>query len=499
MAIARISDTIVQDMPRVILAYIKDDKKNELDTKLFESSSLRVRDIVDRVFPVMGIISLDDVSSELNKYSELTQVDKDFLLTVVKQGLEASKNLAQPITSQELGTRLNAILSDTKLNSIEIVKKIKELFKKAYYFTDSDSISPNSYVFVAANYNGIVTQLTARINGILKAQGSEKRLGQYLDLGHSAARIEGTDEYLFNSPKLIATLFDISTSSPEIFINKTIDLNKSASIFAKTTGQLNYTVEVSRDFGSNFMNLFVSIGGSLITYENSRENQARGALEAKEKFGTNKPVLAKLAARFKEINEGGLRGLFNTRDLSRIVRELVRSSGSPSALDFAAHQIVSALTGKSPEKHKSTKKATSKKNFTLPGSSPLKPPKAKKLIPRAKKILTSPGSLVPNLLQLINANLFEQIKKNMGDGNRRDVLNYRTGRLARSASVERISESRNGMITAFYTYMKNPYATFSSGGMQQYPKTRDPKLLISKSIREIAAEQVQNRLRAVLV
>jgi hypothetical protein len=47
--------------------------------------------------------------------------------------------------------------------------------------------------------------------------------------------------------------------------------------------------------------------------------------------------------------------------------------------------------------------------------------------------------------------------------------------------------------------MKNPYATFSSGGRQQSPQTRDPKLLISKSIREIAQQQVANQLRAVAV
>ena len=87
----------------------------------------------------------------------------------------------------------------------------------------------------------------------------------------------------------------------------------------------------------------------------------------------------------------------------------------------------------------------------------------------------------------------------MGDGSSRNVLNYRTGRLAESAQVVKLSESRAGMITAFYTYMKNPYATFSEGGRQQNPRSRDPKLLISKSIREIAETQVANRLRAVLV
>jgi hypothetical protein len=45
--------------------------------------------------------------------------------------------------------------------------------------------------------------------------------------------------------------------------------------------------------------------------------------------------------------------------------------------------------------------------------------------------------------------------------------------------------------------MKNPYATFSTGGRQSVPKSRDPKLLISKSIRDIAEQVATNRLRAV--
>lgn len=104
-----------------------------------------------------------------------------------------------------------------------------------------------------------------------------------------------------------------------------------------------------------------------------------------------------------------------------------------------------------------------------------------------------------NLQNLINSQLQDVVSANMGDGNSRNVLNYRSGRLAASAKVERLSESRAGMITAFYSYMKNPYATFSEGGKQASPKSRDPRLLISRSIREIAAEQVANRLRTVVV
>jgi hypothetical protein len=101
------------------------------------------------------------------------------------------------------------------------------------------------------------------------------------------------------------------------------------------------------------------------------------------------------------------------------------------------------------------------------------------------------------LQSLLNQYLVQVVKQNMGTGTRRDVLNLRSGRFAESVNVDRISISRQGMITTFYSYMKNPYATFSSGGAQQFPRSRDPKLLITKSIREIAAKLTTARLRAV--
>jgi hypothetical protein len=116
------------------------------------------------------------------------------------------------------------------------------------------------------------------------------------------------------------------------------------------------------------------------------------------------------------------------------------------------------------------------------------------------KIKATPAPPSPiDLTTLINSRLRDTIKSNMGTGDRRDVLNYRTGRFAESVVVERISQSRQGMITAFYSYMKNPYAVFSAGGYQQFPRSRDPKLLIAKSIREIAQSIVSNQIRSVNV
>lgn len=106
----------------------------------------------------------------------------------------------------------------------------------------------------------------------------------------------------------------------------------------------------------------------------------------------------------------------------------------------------------------------------------------------------------PSSIQLLlNSMLTDRIKRNMGSGNRKDILNLRTGRFAESVNVTDVTIGRTGMLTMFYSYMKYPYATFSDGGKQQYPRSRDPKLLISKTIREISQELAIERMRSVLV
>lgn len=128
--------------------------------------------------------------------------------------------------------------------------------------------------------------------------------------------------------------------------------------------------------------------------------------------------------------------------------------------------------------------------------------KAKAALLKAKsQIRKHSGQFISlvNIQSLINSALHNQIRKNMGNGNARNILNYRTGRFAESAKVERMSQSREGMITAFYSYMKYPYQTFEPGFKQGHIASRDPKLLLSKSIREIAATLVKNKMRAVRI
>lgn len=206
----------------------------------------------------------------------------------------------------------------------------------------------------------------------------------------------------------------------------------------------------------------------------------------------------------------------NATNLKALEQTLLNTKGSPSIIEAIGLNIVNvikvgkvlpAITTKISTKIASTQVDTLNiKQVVSQATAAIKKVKAaqaklKATSNKSVQIRSTGGqftSLV-SLQNILNQNLATQIQKNMGTGSSKNILNYRTGRLAESAKVESMSQSREGMITAFYSYMRNPYGTFSTGGAQESPATRDPKLLISKSIREIGATMVNNRMRAVLV
>ena len=195
------------------------------------------------------------------------------------------------------------------------------------------------------------------------------------------------------------------------------------------------------------------------------------------------------------------------------VEKLFSTKGSPSMEDLIVENLVLSIQGKKLNNKTYTlnetliSKTRSAKVDTRVVNKKIKEElsavrKLKKSVQRVPAFSQPTKTLEVSLISLqnlINGSLRERIVANMGKGSDTRVLNYHTGRFADSVKLERMSQSREGMITAFYSYMKNPYATFSAGGRQENPKSRDPKLLISKSIREIAAREVGNRLRAVNV
>lgn len=262
----------------------------------------------------------------------------------------------------------------------------------------------------------------------------------------------------------------------------------------------------------------------LIEWQSSAEQQGAGrrvgvAVGLSQNTGV-KGYLKEVGYNNKSLMDKALRSMVDGFVKQGLISESSHSflelESSPKVIELMKDTLVSAVSGK-PKKYKREYTGTVNNAAELTLRKVVGAEKAKADVRKAKadlrklknsvnqakrtvkkKVEPQTVNLV-NLQALMNTQLQDVISANMGDGNRKDILNYRTGRFASTVNVDHLTMSRDGMISVFYNYMKYPYATFSSGGRQQNPKTRDPKLLISKSIREIAAEVVSNKLRAVSI
>lgn len=182
------------------------------------------------------------------------------------------------------------------------------------------------------------------------------------------------------------------------------------------------------------------------------------------------------------------------REYDKILREFVRKherallnvvniEGSKSVVQALSGILDDTIEGKKAKAYNKTTTATLKS----------KKRKSKKVtvggVPRirdTKGRFTSPASLQ----NIIQSQITEKVKENMGTGG---SLENRTGRFAESVTITNVTQSRQGTLTAFYNYMKYPYQTFERG-FKQGSTRRDPRLLISKSIREIATKLVSHKL-----
>jgi hypothetical protein len=323
---------------------------------------------------------------------------------------------------------------------------------------------------------------------------AEFKVGNVVAAGHAAVKASNKGIIGINTPALQIALAILQANNKQI--------PGIAQAFVNEVGHAPYAIDINtdyEDFAKGLFNLQVSFLRSQRTKINS------GKLSPNEVSFFDNIFKESLNRSYKEVLKdfrakvtSGAVGTFITTKFAR----------SPTLLQSISNTLISTIVGDNYRGPKSslkdinknlkqaTKKAavSKKSNAIKSGSKSVRKSNIK--VSELSSVRAQPVNLL-NLQNLINRQLQDVVSANMGDGDSRNVLNYRTGRLASSAKVEYMSESRAGMITAFYSYMKNPYATFSDGGKQSSPKSRDPKLLISKSIREIAAQQVGNRLRAV--
>lgn len=402
-------------------------------------------------------------------------------------------------------------------------KTINEVFSNnvALLGVSAESVGivskPNRYVFFQKSFLSGKDTINQNITSILKESLDKVKgatdygnvlpvksiTGKFMDFGHAGTRIGTSKDININTPALVKIIYNVVNLSLQEIKATRKDPIQARAIFINKTGHLKQSIEITKKFNSS-TGMLIRIGMTTTSGMESEFN--RQELGPKENRQLDRSTKDRLNS--SELMRAALQNRLANTFLGPNIQKFVDGKSSYSFKEYLTLALVNTLSGKTitPFNQKISKgkeKSFTQKILSNIGTElkvqPKKQPKSgiSKSSYISKNIRDTLNLI--SLQNLINRQLQDVISANMGDGDRRNILNYRTGRLAASAKVERMSESRAGMITAFYSYMKNPYATFSDGGRQSVPKTRDPKLLISKSIREIAATQVANQLRAVNV
>jgi len=328
----------------------------------------------------------------------------------------------------------------------------------------------NSFSNAGAGLSGYLS--SKEVTRALKRNNTGYRKG--FDLGHTEIQSPG-GVALATTPVSIQ-LNNIIEKAEEILFSDTLTATERAILENATTSMIGvranfdihttYGATVEASMSKSFTDSLLALNVNIVVIQGRNENMYWAN-------NIERAVIAQLKNILTEIH------------FSKSLKEEVKD------------RIVAVLSGK--KATNSFRKVAIQKIVLKPIIVKVTTGVSKIKLPALRNLKTGNFTSLASLQVLLDSKLQEQIRKNMGNGNRRDILNYRTGRFAASAEVTSLSQSRQGMITAFYNYQKNPYQTFEPGFRQGSPRSRDPKLLIGKSIREIASTLVGNRLRAVLV
>ena len=401
-----------------------------------------------------------------------------------------------------------------------ILKNIPQR-KLVVYFVD----------YVSSNASGLSAEAKIKLNNSL--QGGHltgvftarliRAFGLQKESGVVSLRTKAAGDYTVLEQQLtsiVGLVTDADFLSSNIYLNLDLFLETDKRLFSNA-GEVRLTTEVQFSAANVAAgNLLTQAGNSLskligsVKYGASNSAQEASAQLAFKKLLENLVGVSnyikdrveqiKLLGKTTKLDPKLAEKLEEVLSRAKTFDTLLNTEGSPSFINHVSKVIAGAIDPKqSPKVSKSVSKVKDKLQIG---------PKATKVVVKNPKVVKAkivvPTSVITrrktvqpivNLESILRANINQQVARNMGTGGESRILNYRSGRFSESVTIDRVSESRAGMISVFYNYMKNPYATFSTGGKQESPKTRDPKALISKSIRELAAPIVGNRLRSVLV
>jgi len=476
-------------------------------------------DLSNQLSQAVATISFDGFVSYI---SEVYYKDKEFLLSDnrrVKGGFVYSGPTRE--TTQSVAVFAKAVDTDESYKDVLLLKNIPQGKLVEYYVE-----------YIAANTPGITPQIKADLKKSL--QGGHltgvftARLIRAFNLQKDATgqvKLRGSNTaQLTQLEQQLAAIVDLVTDADFLSSNVVLDVN----LFTQTdkrlysnSAELRMTTEVQFAKQNKEAGDMLTTAGTYLSklIASIKPNVSQAGQETAAQLAFEKMLLnLKNVSQYVKDRATQLQALDKTTKLDPKLQQklvqiinnqqtfatLIKTEGSRSILDHIGDIVALTIAGKDlPRRSQTTVKTKDLLNLAKPkAKQKVAKPVGKKqtLKTKSPKIKVIPVSETPltSLQALLNSRLVETIRKNMGGGDRKDILNLRTGRFAESARVERLTQGREGMITAYYNYMRYPYATFSQGGRQEFPRSRDPKLLISKSIREILQEQMITRMRAVL-
>lgn len=529
--------SVIEDtLPIVYLVKSKDIANNMLQAlgKMNEAElSKYISHILDPVEGPIGPTELgfdeafDEIYTEL--VADLPAVSKNITAGLDKR---ITKSLSIPGLAKEVA-RINSILTTassayavslsigtsqdtTKITSVlrsEITKAGSEL--RSYLakntpavFADASEVltsydTVNERLVVGSTFSGLTKVINETASPIIREWLKKHKViptnnlavGTFTAAGHVAVATEDA-----GGVRQVVGINTPLTQSTLVYASQQAERNLTMDTFVLDSTHIDCALVVNKNV-SSFKSL-LSLNFSFVMSQESEFNSV--TLRTAEVRAMDKIVASVFSNTREQLKASFLKRIVSKQGLSYLVSAL---RFSPTVLESIALQVLSGLKGSTNTKINATSNAKNTGKFSptsLLKQDIQKTVKkiantvSKTTVPVRSPIKVKTFSLV-NLQQIINDNLRNVLSANMGNGGQKNILNYRTGRFASSVQVERMSQSRAGMITAFYSYMKNPYQTFEPGFAQGFPETRDPKLLIAKSIREIAATKVGNRLRAVSI
>ena len=215
---------------------------------------------------------------------------------------------------------------------------------------------------------------------------------------------------------------------------------------------------------------------SIITYQAQDDNTADGIIEKKLVTLFRKYINSEYGERIIDMKgSSSIRQKASAHITKRLTSKLIKNKNIKVKIDPTLKNADGESKGKA---SKEAKKNRAVKAAITKGRIP-----ARKSQKRAKKGVSSDPL---RLIGVINQRLPDTVRKNMNA----PALQNQTGRFAESVKLTDVIRTPKGMPSFGYTYQKSPYQIFEVGTGEAPWATpeRDPRKLIDRSIRELAAQ-----------